>query len=184
MAQATESQDVGRTGGVGIGWRVFQVLGLITALSWLYSWLVFSAPFQWLGPLANGSLPEWGAVVFDLSPIVSLIVITLAVAPEYLRFMEGDDAKAYLARAVVFVLPALWMLNVFVGSPMINALIERPLGQSRMIPLYAGVFGHVVMQHWFQSIAAIAFALVPNQFGALTESETPAGIQCAVIECE
>lgn len=186
MAQATETQDAGRTGGVGIGWRAFQVLGLIVALSWLYSWLLISQPFQWVGPLMEGTLPGWGAVIFDLSPIVSLIIIVMAVAPEYLHFLEGKDAKAYVARAIVFLLPALWMLNVFVGprQAMITKLIETPLAESRMVALYGGVFLHVVFQHWFQSIAAIAFALVPDQFGALTESETPAGIQCAVINCE
>lgn len=186
MAQATEAEAVGGTDGVSIGWRLFQLLGLIVALSWLFSWLVYSQPYGWVGPLLDGELPSWGTVIFDLSPIVSLIVITLAVAPGYLSFMKDGDAKAYVARAIVFLLPALWMLNVFLGprAKMIDKLITIPLDQSKMVPLYGGVFLHVVMQHWFQSIAAVAFALVPDQFGALTESETPAGIQCAVIHCE
>lgn len=185
MAQATETQGVGASG-IGGGWRVFQVLGLLTALSWLFSWLVFSNPFQWVGGLAAGELPAWGAVIFDLSPIVSIVLIALAVAPRTLRFMKGNNPTAYIARAIIFVLPALWMLNVFLGprSIMIDKLIGTPLNPSKMIPLYGGVFLHVVMQHWFQSIAAIAFALVPDQFAALTESETPAGIQCAVVQCE
>jgi hypothetical protein len=50
-----------------------------------------------------------------------------------------------------------------------------------MIPFAGGVFLHVVFQHWFQAIAAIAVALVPQQFDTLTESPTPAGVQCALV---
>jgi hypothetical protein len=32
--------------------------------------------------------------------------------------------------------------------------------------------------------SAIALALVPNAFATITESSTPAGIQCAVVQCE
>jgi hypothetical protein len=46
------------------------------------------------------------------------------------------------------------------------------------------VFLHVVFQHWFQAIAALGFALVPQQFGTLTGSQTPAGVQCALVNCE
>jgi hypothetical protein len=187
MAQAHETRTTGgEPNTIGTGWRIFQVLALLTALSWLGSFLLFSEPYGWVAGLFAGELPEWGTLVFDLSPIVSIILILLAVAPGQLRFMEGDDWKAYLVRAVVLVLPALWMLNVFVGprQVMIDKLIATPLDPSNMIPLWGGVFLHVVMQHWFQSIAAIAFALVPEQFDTLVESPTPAGVQCAVVECE
>ncbi|MFT4922842.1 MAG: hypothetical protein ACI8XM_002061 [Haloarculaceae archaeon] len=185
MAQAHESSrpDVA-SGDISIGWRVFQLLGLLTALSWLASYILFASPFQWVGPLFAGTLPEWGAVVFDFSPIVSLIVILLAIAPDRLRFADGGTTLAYAARAIIFIVPALWMVNVFIGTPMVNKLIAEPLNASRMIPMFSGVFLHVVFQHWFQAIAAIGFALVPNQFGSLTDSASPAGVQCAVVQCE
>lgn len=181
MAQAHQTRETGgEPNRIGTGWRVFQVLALLTALSWLASYVLFASPFQWL---AAGEVPGWGTFVFDFSPIVSLILILMAVAPERLRFIEGDDWTAYLGRAVVFVVPALWMVNVFVGTPMVDKLITVPLDASRMIPFFGGVFLHVVFQHWFQAIGAIAFALVPDQFATLTESPTPAGIQCAVVDC-
>lgn len=46
------------------------------------------------------------------------------------------------------------------------------------------MFLHVVFQHWFQGLVAVTIALVPEQFATLTESPTPAGIQCAVVQCE
>jgi hypothetical protein len=185
MASAHDSSDVAEVSDdISIGWRAFQALGLLSALSWLASYALFVTPFKWVGPMLGGTMPAWGDVVFDLSPIVSVIVVLLAVAPEYLEFAEGRSAVAYALRAVVLVLPALWMLNVFVGTPMVDKLITQPLAASRMIPTFAGVFLHVVFQHWFQAIAALGFALVPTQFGTLTESPTPAGIQCAVVRCE
>jgi hypothetical protein len=185
MARAHRTPGTGEASrSISIGWRVFQVLGLLSALSWLASYVLFASPFQWVGPLFDGTLPAWGDVVFDFSPVVSLIVILLAVAPEYLEFTGRSDALAYAVRAVVLVLPALWMLNVFVGTPMVDKLITQPLNPSRMIPTFAGVFLHVVFQHWFQAIAALGFALVPQQFGTLTGSQTPAGVQCALVNCE
>lgn len=185
MAQAHDTADVsGESYDINIGWRIFQLMALLSALAWLVSYALFVDPFTWVGPLLGGTLPAYGTVVFDISPIVSVIVILLAVAPDRLRFIEGDDWKAYVVRMVVFVIPALWMVNVFTGTPMVNKLITQPLAPSKMIPLYAGVFLHVVFQHWFQAIAAIGLALVPDQFETLTESPTPAGIQCAVVQCE
>lgn len=185
MAQAhgTSSAD-GVSDTISIGWRAFQVLGLLSALSWLASYVLFASPFQWVGPLLRGTLPAWGDVVFDFSPLVSVIVVLLAVAPERLDFAKGSSSTAFALRAVVLVLPALWMVNVFIGTPMVDKLITQPLAASRMIPTVAGVFLHVVFQHWFQAIAAIGFALVPDQFRTLTASASPAGIQCAVVQCE
>lgn len=185
MAQAHGASSAdGVSDNISIGWRAFQVLALLSALSWLASYVLFVSPFQWVGPLLEGTLPAWGDVVFDFSPIVSVIVILLAVAPERLDFAMGSSPTAYALRAVVLLVPALWMLNVFVGTPMVDKLITQPLNPSRMIPTFAGVFLHVVFQHWFQAIAALGFALVPAQFRTLTESPTPAGIQCAVVQCE
>jgi len=185
MAQANDTRTTGGTGGIGTGWRIFQGLALLSALGWLASYILFVDPFQWVGPLlASGELPAYGSVVFDISPIVSVLVILLAVSPGSLRFMTGSDWKAYLVRALVFVIPFLWMINVFMGTPMVNKLITQPLAASGNVPFFAGVFLHVVFQHWFQAIAAIAFALVPEQFATLTESPTSAGVQCAVVQCE
>ncbi|WP_396611321.1 hypothetical protein ACH9L7_14070 [Haloferax sp. S1W] len=190
MAGAHESADAGTgagtTGAIGTGWRVFQILGLLSALAWLASYTVFTAPngaFSWVAPLFSGEIPAWGTVVFDISPLVSVLVILLAVWPSTLQFMQGDNWQAYALRALAFIIPAAWMLNVFVGTPMVDKLITQPLAPSRQIPFFAGVFLHVVFQHWFQAIAAIAFSLVPDQFETLTASETPAGIQCAVVDC-
>lgn len=190
MAQAHETTG-GRTGTetIGTGWRVFQVVALLTALSWLASYLLFTTPGTWIGPLVAGEigfLEAWGSIVFDLSPIISIVIIGLAVFPERLSFLtRGDDWKPTAMRALLFVLPALWMINVFIGprSIMIDKLIATPLNPSKMVPFFGGVFLHVVLQHWFQSVAAIVLALVPDRFSTLTESPTPAGVQCAVVDC-
>lgn len=186
MAQAHETTDVGASRDISTVWRVFQILGLVVALWWLYSFIRYSEPYQWIPALAGGELPSYGTLVFDLSPILSLVLILLAVAPDQLRFVEDANWKGYLARGVLFLLPVLWMLNVFFGSRsiMIDKLINSPLAESGMVKLYGGVFLHVVFQHWFQAFAVLAFSLVPGQFATLTESETPAGLQCAVVECE
>lgn len=189
MVEAHGTADVergDRSGGVGLGWRVFQVLALGSALAWLYSYFAIYAPggaFTWVGPLFDGQLPAYGDVVFDISPVVSVLVVLLALWPSSLRALQGRSKQAYALRAIAFIIPALWMVNVFVGTPMVDKLIGQPLNESRMVPVYGGVFLHVVLQHWFQSIAAIAFTLVPEQFDTLTASETPAGLQCAVVDC-
>lgn len=191
MAEAHETSSAGTEAGtepgtIGAGWRAFQVLGLLSALAWLGSYVAFVAPsgaFSWVGPLFAGELPAYGDVVFDISPVVSVLVILLAVWPSALRFVQESSWQAYAVRAIAFLIPAAWMLNVFTGTPMVNKLIADPLGASRMVPLFGGVFLHVVFQHWFQAISAIAFTLVPDQFETLTASETPAGIQCAVVDC-
>lgn len=190
MAQAHETTG-GRTGTgtIGTGWRVFQVVALLTALSWLASYFLFTTPGAWINPLLSGEigfLEAWGSIVFDLSPILSIVIIGLAVFPERLSFLtSGDDWKTTATRVILVVLPALWMINVFIGprSVMIDKLIATPLDPSGMIPFFGGVFLHVVFQHWFQSVAAIVLALVPEQFSTLTESPTPAGVQCAVVDC-
>lgn len=186
MAQAHETSDIGASGGISGVWRVFQLLGLLVALSWLASFFLYSDPYGWVPALAAGEIPSYGTVVFDLSPILSAVLILLAVAPDRLRFVEAADWKGYLSRAILFLLPVLWMLNVFVGprSVMIDKLISTPLSQSGMIPLFGGVFMHVVFQHWFQAVTVVVFSLVPEKFGTLVESESPAGVQCAVVNCE
>lgn len=166
-----------RRNDIGPGWRVFQVLALVSAVSWLFSYTLYGDP---LGRLA----PEWGSIVWVLSPIISIFIVGIAVAPERLSFMTERRWTGYAARAVLLVVSALWMVNVFVGTPMVDKLFTVPLEPSGMIPLYGGVFLHVVFQHWFQTLAGIVLALVPGQFATITESPTPAGVQCAVVDCE
>lgn len=159
---------------IGIGWRVFQAAALLVAVSWLFSYGVFGDP---IGRIAA----EWGATVWLLSPIISVFIILMAVAPEKLAFVNESSLAAYAARTVLLALAVLWMVNVFVGTPMITRLFAEPLAASQVLPVAGGVVLHVVFQHWFQSLAAIAFALAPERFRTITESPTPAGVQFAVI---
>lgn len=178
MAEA-QAQGTGTasSGGISSAWRVFQAVGLLVALSWLGSWLLVEGYAR----VGEG----YGGLVFALSPLVSLVIIAMAVSPGSFAFLNDGDWKAWTARIVLFVIPFLWMYNVmFGGSPMVDKLFDIPLQQSKALPIYAGVFLHVVFQHWFQGLVAITIALVPEQFAALTESPTPAGLQCAVVDCE
>ena len=165
-----------QTQSIGPGWRVFQLVALVVAVSWLYSKFV----------IFGVEIPEaqWGAIVSFLSPIISLYIIGIALVPEKMSFMQESNWKGYLGRGLLGVLSVLWMLNVFIGTPMVNKLFTVPFSASGAIPFAGGVFLHVVFQHWFQTLAGLAMALVPKQFSALTESPTPAGVQCAVVDCE
>lgn len=178
MADA-QAQGTGTasSGGISSAWRVFQVVGLLVALSWLGSWWILEGYSR----ITEG----YGGVVFALSPLVSLVIIAMAVSPGSFAFLDDGDWKAWTARIVIFVIPFLWMYNVmFGGSPMVDKLFTVPLEGSQALPFYGGVFLHVVFQHWFQGLVAITIALVPEQFATLTESPSPAGIQCAVVDCE
>ena len=161
---------------IGPGWRVFQLVALVVAVSWLYSKFVVSGV----------GIPDaqWGAIVSFLSPIISLYIIGIALVPEKMSFMQESNWKGYLGRGLLGVLSVLWMLNVFIGTPMVNKLFTVPFSASGAIPFAGGVFLHVVFQHWLQTLAGLAMALVPQQFSTLTESPTPAGVQCAVVDCE
>ena len=161
---------------IGISWRAFQLIALVVAVSWLFSQFVI---FGVEVPAA-----QWGDIVSFLSPIISLYIIGIALVPERMSFMQAKDWKGYLGRGILGVLSVLWMVNVFVGTPMVNKLFTVPLEPSGALPVYAGVALHVVFQHWFQTLAGLAMALLPGQFTSLTESPTPAGVQCAVVDCE
>lgn len=165
-----------KTQGIGIGWRIFQLVALLTAVSWLFSYFVVRPP----------EIPalQWGAIVGFLSPIISLYIVGIALVPERMSFMQESNWKGWLGRGLLGVLSVLWMINVFIGTPMVDNLFTQPLSPSGNIPLFAGVFFHVVFQHWFQTLAGLAMALIPKQFAALTESPSPAGVQCAVVDCE
>lgn len=187
MAQATEATPgPAPSGEISTGWRVFQALAFLAALSWLVSYILFvdgyTAITEGLGGEFFGMV---GGIVFGLSPIVSLLLLGMAFSPESFAFLEGKTPKAWGARAIIFLIPFLWMMNVmFGGSPMVDKLFTVPLQQSKALPAFGGVFLHVVFQHWFQGLAAITIALVPEKFATLTESPSPAGIQCAVVDCE
>lgn len=169
---------------ISIAWRLFQIVGLIVALSWLVSYISMEGYLAILSGGGPPGIPGLASIVFFFSPIVSVIVIVLAVKPEWLRIISESSPRGWVLRAIVLGFPLLWMVNVFVGWVMVDKLITAPLGESNAVPLYAGVFFHVVFQHWFQSLAALVLGLVPDQFATLTESPTPAGVQCAVIDCE
>lgn len=165
-----------RRQGISPTWRAFQIIGLLSAVSWLFSYIVFRG--------VGIPAVEWGAIVGFLSPIISLYIIGIAVVPEKMSFMQASDWKGYAARGLLGVLSVLWMGNVFIGTPMVDKLFTIPLEPSGSLPFFAGVFLHVVFQHWFQTLAGLALALVPKQFATLTESPSPAGVQCAVVDCE
>lgn len=160
---------------IGPGWRLFQVLALVSAVSWLFSYLLFGNPLSRIEP-------AWGSIVWVSSPIISIFIIGIAVAPEKLAFLKKADGAGLAARGLLLLVAGLWIVNVFVATPMVTKLFADPLGASKMIPTFGGVFLHVVYQHWFQSIAALALA--PETFSTITDSSTPAGVQCAVVECE
>jgi hypothetical protein len=163
-------------------------VALLTALSYVTSYILFVDPIATISTSLSGQEPlldAFGGIVTSLSIIVALIVVGLAVIPEKFSVLSrASDTKGIALRAIVLVIPALWMVNVFIGTPMVDKLITIPFQASGMIPFFGGVFLHVVFQHWFMSASAIALALVPNAFATLTESSTPAGIQCAVVQCE
>lgn len=190
MAEAHESgtPEAGTgTDGISTGWRVLQVVALLSALSWLVSYVLFVDGYTALteGLGGAGIFDTIGGIVYGLSPIVSLVVVAIALWPGAFSFLNDGDAKAVVARAVIFAIPFLWMANVLLGgSPMVDKLFTVPLQQSMALPVFGGVFLHVVFQHWLQGLIAITIALVPEQFATLTESPTPAGLQCAVVQCE
>lgn len=163
---------------IGLGWRLFQIIALVVAVSWLASYVLFGTPLDRLMTF------EWGQIVWVLSPVISIFIIGMAVVPEKLAFIHESGPKGYGTRFLLFLIATLWMVNIFIDTPMVTMLFEDPQGASKMIPLYAGVFLHVVVQHWLQALAAISIALVPAQFATLTQSSTPGGVQCAVIDCE
>ena len=161
---------------IGPGWRVIQLVALVIAVSWLYSKFI----------VMGVEIPDaqWGRIVSFLSPIISLYIIGIALVPEKMSFMQESNWKGYLGRGLLGVLSVLWMVNVFIGTPMVDKLFAEPLAASGALPVFGGVALHVVFQHWLQTLAGLAMALVPQQFSTLTESPTPAGVQCAVVDCE
>jgi hypothetical protein len=90
--------------------------------------------------------------VFDLSPILSVVVIGLAVFPERLSFLtERDDWPSTATRVILFVLPALWMVNVFVGprSVMIDNLSFQLLATIEADPIISGTVAVITLAAGF-----------------------------------
>lgn len=158
-----------------VRWRLFEVTALVV-VSGLYSHFV----------VKGTGIPElrWRAIVSFFSPIISLYIVGMAVVPEERSFGQVDDWKGWLGRGVLGVLSVPWIVKVFVGTPMVDELFSIPLRGSGAFPVFGNVFRHVVFQHWLQTLAGLAMALVPKQFATLTDSPTPAGVQYAVVECE
>lgn len=169
---------------IGVGWRIFQVVGLVVALSWIVSYIDMGGYTFLSSGGGPPGIPGLGSVIFFLSPIVSVVLLVLAVKPDWLDIVDENSTRGMAIRAVVLLFPLLWMINVFIGWVMVDKLITDPLGASKAVPMFGGVFFHVVFQHWFQSLATLVLGLVPDQFDTLTESPSPAGIQCAVVDCE
>ena len=187
MAHARETQD--GTGGIGTGWRLFQVMILAIATSWLLSYALFRDPVALLSTARSADatlLERWGALVLACSPVMSLIIVLLAVAPDRLAFLQGDGWRAAAARALLLAVAGLWTLNVFIqfltGPSMLDKLLAEPMAPALVAPVTGGVFFHVVFQHWLQALAAIVLALAPEKFSALTESPVPAGVQWTVLD--
>lgn len=184
----TQAQNIGQdTVPGGMGWRAFQIVGLVTALTWLVSYVVFLNGYEAFQTIFGLSNPLYilGGIGYGLSPIMSLALVVIAFWPGALGRLTRSDLPALVARAVLLVVPTLWLGAVFLGdSSMITAMVNAPLGRSSALGIVGGNVIHVVFQHWFQGSVAIALALVPSRFGTLTLAERPAGIQCAVVGCE
>lgn len=130
MAEVQSQETGSGPGTIGTGWRVFQVIALLAALSWLVSYVLYVDGYTALteGLGGQGIFATIGGIVYGLSPIVSLVVIGIAVWPEAFSFLNNRDAAAVTARAVIFLIPFLWMANVlFGGSPMVDKLFTVPL---------------------------------------------------------
>lgn len=179
---ATETTRTGDDAGVGIGWRAFQTVALVTALSYVIGWISID-PTRYLVGRETGAEMILGLIGF-LSPLISIVLIGLALTPNRLSWLT--DADTWTSRILLGLLLGLtlsWMFGALIG-PMYTAFLTQPLSPSGLIPFTGGVFLYMVFQHWFQGIATIVLALNPDWFGNLTDQPTPAGIQCAVVDCE
>lgn len=178
-----EAEDTDRTERrIGPTWRAFQVIGFIAAVTYIIGWAV-NDPSRYLVGNATLLQSATGVVAF-LSPIVALIMIGLAVSPESFRpLTQHDTVLAKVTLGAVLVLTALWLVNGLVFTPMYTKFVTTPLNPSMVVPIPGGVALHMIFQHWFMSFSVIALVLNPDGFKTITESETPAGLQCAVVEC-
>lgn len=169
--------------GVGIGWRVFQIVALLSAVSYIAGW-IYGDPSRYLAGLGSADLAAYTGIISFLSPIVSVFLIVLAIAPDSLSWLtDAETTPAKVTLGFLLALTVAWMVNAFF-TPMYTKLVTVPMDPSGVLPITGGVFLHMVFQHWFQSIATVVLAVAPKTFKDITDSPTPAGLQCAVVECE
>lgn len=109
----------------------------------------------------------------------------LATWPDTLSSLSEKEnrwAKALLA--LIFFFTASWLINANVYTPMYTKLVTDPLSPTTVLPIPGGVVLHMVLQHWFQLAAILIFAVWPAKFATLTQASQPAGIQCAIVNCQ
>lgn len=170
-------------GRVGVGWRVFQVLALIAGVSYIIGW-VAAGPASYFDGIVESptALSSYTSVISFLSPIVALAAILLAVDPHRLKLLMRRSPAARAVAVLLLVLTVGWLLNGMF-TPMYEKLVTVPMNESKVLPIPGGVFLHMVLQHWFMSIAVLTLALMPSRFSALIANTRPASLQCAVVRC-
>lgn len=183
MENDTGAEQTIQGSGVSVGWRVFQVIALLSAVSYIAGW-IYGDPSRYLAGLGGADLAAYTGIISFLSPIVSVFLIGLALVPNRLKWLtDAQTTPAKITLGFLLALTVAWMVNAFF-TPMYGKLVTVPLDPSGVLPIKGGVFLHMVFQHWFQSMATIVLAVAPKTFRDITDSPTPAGLQCAVVECE
>lgn len=180
---ATTTEDTGTDESVGAGWRAFQAVALVTAISYVVGWITLD-PVHYLTGWGTGSELTLGLITF-FSPLISITLIGLALAPDSLSWLT--DADTWTSRVLLGLLLGLALSWMFAGAftgGMYELLVTSPLEASVLLPFTGGVFLHLAFQHWFQSIALIVLAVQPQGFRSLTEAPTPAGLHHAVLSSE
>lgn len=185
MTNSAESRSTSadRDEQVGAGWRVFQVLALIAGVSYIIGW-VAAGPASYFNGIVDSptALSSYTSLISFLSPIVALAAILLAVDPHRLNLLTRKSAAARTAAVLLLILTVGWLLNGMF-TPMYEKLITVPMNPSQVLPIPGGVFLHMVLQHWFMSIAVLTLALMPSRFSALIANTRPTALQCAVVRC-
>lgn len=186
MARAETQETIRGPASVGPLWRVFQLVGLLTAVSWLISYAFYLDGYEALVEVfakAGSVVGIAGGIAYFLSPVISFVLIGMAVKPEAFSFLNRNDWRATVARATLLFIPFFWLLTVFLGAEsMIEPMLRNPWSHSRALPVAGGAFFHAVFQHWFQGFTAMMLALVPSRFTRITESDRPAGTGAVVRE--
>lgn len=184
MAQAHKAEGSGRIESISPAWRVFQLAVFVVALSYLVGWYI-GGPTRFLDKAASGGLVQtWAGLILFASPLISVLLIVLAIWPNTLAALsEKKTVGAKVLLGIIFLFTLAWLVNALLYTPMYSKLLENPMGQAKVLPIPGGLTLHMVFQHWFQSAAVLVFALVPEKFSTLTQSESPAGLQCAIVDC-
>ena len=185
MAQAHETERRETGSEISLGWRTVQVAVLVVALSYIAGWII-GGPTRFLDKAASGGIVQtYAGLVLFASPLISVLLLTLAVWPHALADLAAkENFWAKVGLALIFLLTAAWLVNAYLYTPMYTKLMTDPLGAAKVLPIPGGVALHMIFQHWFQSAAVIVFAVWPEKFTTLTHSSQPAGVQCAVVDCQ